>query len=161
MNHRVLQHLHPEQIEVKIWRADELEVCRGLSSERDEMWSYVRSKANPRWLWHAIDHHTGKVLAYVFGRRKDTVFVELKALLEPFGITRYFTDGWGAYERHVEAEQHTVGKANTQKIESKHINLRTRIKRLVRRTICFSKTTTMHDLVIGLFINRYEFGLLI
>jgi insertion element IS1 protein InsB len=103
-------------------------------------------------------HHTGTVLAYVFGRRKDTVFLELKALLEPFGITRYFTDGWGAYERHVEAEQHTVGKAHTQKIESKHINLRTRIKRLVRRTICFSKTTTMHDVVIGLFINRYEFG---
>jgi insertion element IS1 protein InsB len=45
-----------------------------------------------------------------------------------------------------------------QKIESKHINLRTRIKRLVRRTICFSKTEQMHDLVIGLFINRYEFG---
>ena len=75
-----------------------------------------------------------------------------------FGITRYFTDGWGAYQRHLEAEQHTVGKANTQKIESKHINLRTRIKRLVRRTICFSKTEHMHDLVIGLFINRYEFG---
>ncbi len=33
-----------------------------------------------------------------------------------------------------------------------------RIKRLVRRTICFSKTERMHDLVIGLFINRYEFG---
>jgi hypothetical protein len=74
------------------------------------------------------------------------------------GITRYFTDGWGAYARHLEAEPHTVGKANTQKIESKHINLRTRIKRLVRRTICFSKTEHMHDLVIGLFINRYEFG---
>jgi insertion element IS1 protein InsB len=154
----VLKHLPPEGVEVEIWRADELEVRRGLRSERDEMWSYVRRKANPRWLWPAIDHHTGQVLAYVFGRRQDTVFLELKALLEPFGITRYFTDGWGAYERHVEAEQHTVGKANTQKIESKHINLRTRIKRLVRRTICFSKTTTMHDLVIGLFINRYEFG---
>jgi insertion element IS1 protein InsB len=38
------------------------------------------------------------VLAYVFGRRQDTVFIELQALLEPFGITRYFTDGWGAYE---------------------------------------------------------------
>ena len=35
-----------------------------------------------------------------------------------------------AYERHIEAEQHHVGKENTQKIESKHINLRTRIKRL-------------------------------
>jgi insertion element IS1 protein InsB len=158
VNHSVLLHIPPEQVEVEIWRADELEVRRGLSSELDEMWSYVRSKANPRWLWHAIDHHTGQVLAYVFGRRQDTVFLALKALLEPFGITRYFTDGWGAYERHVEAEQHTVGKANTQKIESKHINLRTRIKRLVRRTICFSKTEHMHDLVIGLFVNRYEFG---
>jgi insertion element IS1 protein InsB len=54
-----------------------------------------------------------------------------------------------------------VGKQHTQTIESKHIKLRTRIKRLVRRTICFSKTTTMHDLVIGLFINRYEFGVAI
>ena len=71
MNHRVLQHLNPEQIEVEIWRADALEVRRGLSSELDEMWSYVRSKANPRWLWHAIDHHTGTVLAYVFGRRQE------------------------------------------------------------------------------------------
>src|SRR5438445_13882077 len=36
-----------------------------------------------------------KYLAYVFGRRQDTVFLQLQALLEPFGITRYYTDGWG------------------------------------------------------------------
>ena len=51
----------------------------------------------------------------------------------------------GAYEGPLEAEQHTGGKAHTQKIESKHINMRTRMKRLVRRTICFSKTERMHD----------------
>ena len=95
----------------------------------------------------------------MFGRRKDNVFLRLQQLLEPFGITKFYTDGWGAYERPIEAEKHQVGKENTQQIESKHINLRTRIKRLVRRTICFSKTEQMHDLVIGLFINRYEFGL--
>ena len=67
-------------------------------------------------------------------------------------------DGWCAYERHIDPEQHAVGTANTGKSESKYINLRTRIKRLVRRTICFPKTTTMYDLVIGPFINRYEFG---
>ena len=88
-------------------------------------------------------------------------FSEAQRMLEPFGITRYYTDDWGVYERHIEAEQHKVGKDNTQKIESKHIRLRTRIKRLVRRTICFSKTERMHDLVIGLFINRYEFGQLL
>ena len=159
MNRSVLAVLNPQQGEVEIWRADELEVRCGLSSELDEMWSYVARKSNPRWLWHAIDHHTGTVLAYVFGRRKDDVFLKLKALLEPFGITTFYTDGWGTYERHIDAEKHQVGKENTQKIESKHTNLRTRIKRLVRRTICFSKTEQMHDLVIGLFINRYEFGL--
>ena len=62
------------------------------------------------------------------------------------------------HESETDAEQHQVGKDNTQKIESKHINLRTRIKRLVHRTICFSKTEYMHDPVIGLFIIRYECG---
>ena len=43
MNHGVLAFLHPEQVEVEIWRADELEVRRGLSSELDEMWSFVKT----------------------------------------------------------------------------------------------------------------------
>jgi insertion element IS1 protein InsB len=135
VNQAVLQHLPPEQVAVEICRADELAQRRGLSSELDEMWSFVGKKGEPRWLWHAIDHTSGTVLAYVFGRRQDAVFLQLKALLEPFGIRRFYTDGWGAYERHIDPAQHEVGKANTQKIESKHINLRTRIKRLVRRTI--------------------------
>src|SRR6266436_9791930 len=152
VNTSVLRMLNPAEVAWDLERAGEAE------AEMDEMWSFVRNKGNPRWLWHAIDHHTGQVLAYVFGRRKDEVFLRLQELLEPFGITRYYTDGWGAYERHIDVEQHQVGKENTQKIESKHINLRTRIKRLVRRTLCFSKTEQMHDLVIGLFMNRYEFG---
>ena len=89
----------------------------------------------------------------------DDVFLKLKHLLEPFGIKKFYTDGWGAYERYLDSEQHEVGKANTQKIERKHLTLRTRIKRLVRKTICFSKSEVVHDAVIGLYINRYEFGL--
>lgn len=99
------------------------------------------------------------MLAYVFGRRKDDVFLKLKALLEPFGITRYYTDYYGAYTRHLDATEHQPGKRYTQKIERKHLGLRTRIKRLTRKTICFSKSVEMHDIVIGLCINRYKFGL--
>lgn len=51
--------------------------------------------------------------AYVFGRRCDEVFLQLKALLEPFGIKKYCTDGWGAYERKKPAELHEVGKRKT------------------------------------------------
>ena len=88
VNHELLAILNPEQMEVEILRAQELDQRRGLSSELDDMWSFVERKSNPRWLWHAIDPHTGKVLAYVFGRRQDEVFLKLKTLLEPFGITR-------------------------------------------------------------------------
>jgi insertion element IS1 protein InsB len=143
--------LSPSHVEVVLQRVDEAEV--------DEMWSFVGQKKEPRWLWHAIDHCTGRVLAYVFGRRKDEVFLQLKALLEPFGITRYYTDSWGAYERNLPPAVHSPGKRNTQQIERTHLTLRTRIKRLVRKTICFSKSLELHDIVIGLFINRYEFGL--
>jgi len=106
----------------------------------------------------AIDHASSTILAYVFGRRKDDVFKQLEALLEPFNISRYYTDDWGAYERHLDAGKHQVGKQNTQKIERKNLNLRTWIKRLTRKTICFSKSVLMHDTVIGLLINKVEFG---
>ena len=128
-------------------------------AELDEMWSFVGTKKAPRWLWHAVDHNTGTVLAYVFGRRTDEVFRALQQLLEPFGITRYYTDYWGAYERHLAPGEHCPGKRNTQQIERKHLTLRTRIKRLARKTICFSKSIQMQDIVIGLFVNRYEFGI--
>jgi insertion element IS1 protein InsB len=97
-------------------------------------------------------------LAYVFGRRKDEVFLKLKALLKPFGVKRFYTDHWGAYKRHLDPEEHMPGKHHTQNIERKHLTLRTRIKRLVRKTICFSKSQQIHDIIIGLFVNQYAFG---
>jgi insertion element IS1 protein InsB len=115
--------LNPHEVIVEIQKIEDQE------AELDERWSDVQSKAHPRWLWHAIDHTTGKILAYTLGDHKDEVFLKLRELLAPFGITRCYTDDWGAYKRHLPPEQHTVGKANTQKIERKHLTLWTRIKR--------------------------------
>jgi insertion element IS1 protein InsB len=134
-------------------------VRKVLEAEVDETWSFVGRKRHPRWLWGALDHEQGRILAYVFGRWEDRALRQLKALLEPFGIRRFYTDGWGAYHRHLAPHQHVVGKRATQQLERKHLTQRTRIKRLVRKTICFSRAVQMHDLVIGLFINRFEFGL--
>jgi len=52
-----------------------------------------------------------------------------------------------------------LASCNTQKIERKHLPLGTRIKRLRRKAICVSKSIQMHDIGIGLFIKRDEFGL--
>jgi len=127
-------------------------------AELDEMWSCVGSKQHPRWLWAALDHRSSRIVAYTFGRRVDRVLVKLKALLEPLGIRRFYTDGWGAYRRHLDPHCHVVGKRRTQQLERKHLMLRTWIKRLVRKTICFSRSIARHEIVIGLFINRFEFG---
>jgi insertion element IS1 protein InsB len=90
---------------------------------------------------------------------RDDVFLQRKALLEPFGITRYDTDYWGAYTRHLDATVYSPGKRNTQKIERKHLTLRTRIKQaLGAQNICFSQSIQMHDIVIGVFVNRYALG---
>jgi len=129
-----------------------------LKVEVDEMESYVGKKKYSRWLWHAIDHKTGTILAFVLGRRQDLMFLKLKRLLKPFGITKFYTDNLKTYERHLSKDERQVSKYKMQKIERKHLTLRTRIKRLQRKTICFSKIAPMHDLVIGLYINKYEFG---
>jgi insertion element IS1 protein InsB len=84
VNTALLSTLNPDKVTVDIERAGE--------AGMDEMGSFVGRKTNPRWLWHAMDHRTGEVLAYVFGRRKDEVFLKLKTLLDPFGLTHYYTD---------------------------------------------------------------------
>ena len=154
----MLQSVNQQFLNTAASRALKVYLRRVNESEIDEMWSFVRCKKKPRWLWHAIDHVSGKTLAYVFGPRKDSSFLKLKRLLKPFGIKKYYTDYWGAYTRHIDPKKHFPGKQKTQKIERKHLNLRTRLKRLARKTICFSKSVEMYDTVIGLFINRYEFG---
>jgi insertion element IS1 protein InsB len=63
--------------------------------------------------------------------------LKLQELLAPFGITHFYTDGWGAYRRHLDPSIHTVGKQQTQKIERKHLTFRTRIKRLTKEDHLF------------------------
>ncbi|EKY6781424.1 hypothetical protein QFI23_004809 [Escherichia coli] len=54
------------------------------------------------------------------------------------------TDEWGSYTRELPKEKHLNGKSFTQHIERNNLTLRTRIKRLIRRTICFSHSVALH-----------------
>ena len=47
--------MDPREIRVEIQQVEEAEI--------DEMWSFVEKKSQQRWLWHAIDHRTGVVVA--------------------------------------------------------------------------------------------------
>ena len=123
------------------------------------MWSFVRCKKAQRWLWWVEDAHTGQVVAFAFGRRTHATFRRLLAVLAQAGwaVEQWFTDAWGAYEACLPAEQRQTGKAPMQRLERKHLTLRTRLKRLTRKTICFSKKQFFHDGLITLFIVHFFF----
>ena len=76
MNTALLQHRQPDEQQAVM-------VVRVEAAEMDEMWSFVQSKKQQRWLWHAIDHKTGKVLAYVLATHEDTALKQLQQLERP------------------------------------------------------------------------------
>jgi len=78
-------------------------------------------------------------------------------LLQSFSIAVYHTNDWGSYSRYTPAEMHKIGKDNTWKIERKNLNFRTHLKKLNRKTICFSKSEQIHDNVIGMYIENFYY----
>jgi insertion element IS1 protein InsB len=118
----------------------------------------VQNKKQQRWLWYAIEKKSKKVLAFVFGRRTDETFRVLLDKLSVFHITQYDTDDWQSYSKYLPRDKHTIGKAHTQNIERENLNFRIHLKRLARKTICFSKSIQMHDIIIGLYLNLFCFS---
>ncbi|EGK27922.1 insertion element iso-IS1n protein insB [Shigella flexneri K-218] len=77
--------------------------------------------------------------------------------MTPFCIGMVTSDDWGSYAREVPKEKHLTGKIFTQRIARNNRTLRTRIKRLARKTICFSRSVEIHEKVIGSFIEKHIF----
>lgn len=116
VNHKALEKINKKKavVEVKKVALDEENNESKNSPQRkaevDEMQSFVKRKSNQRWLWHGIDHNSGEILAYVLGTRQDQVFIKLKKLLKPFGISRFYTDGLKTYERKLPPQKRQISK---------------------------------------------------
>jgi len=127
----------------------------GYAVEMDEFWSYVSNKKNQRWTWYAIEKQTGIIISWHNGKRTNQ---DLKILLSQVGeipIKKYFTDHLEFYRTLLPRLKHIPGKDQTWQIERKNLSFRTHLKRLTRRTICYSKSEQIHDNVIGMYIERF------
>ncbi|WP_354007591.1 IS1 family transposase [Endozoicomonas lisbonensis] len=125
-----------------------------LICQMDEQWSYVGNKKNQRWLFYAWEPRYQRVIAHVFGRRTKKTLKKLIKLVKPYKFKFYCTDDWKPYGSELPEDSHVISKKLTQSIERTNLTLRTRLKRLTRRTICFSRSDELHDKVIGEFISR-------
>jgi len=122
--------------------------------EMDEFWSFVGEKGNQRWTWYGFDRERKRVVAYVNGRRTDANCRALYEKVKRAKVGTFHTDRWASYPKVLPARKHQIGKAGTLNIERRNLTFRTRVKRLQRRTICFSKSAVMHDAVMKLHIHH-------
>ena len=116
------------------------------------------SKANARWLWYLVERRSGVIVAWESGSREDAVLKRLLLKVEHLPLRQSYTDGLAAYARHLTCRyEHRVESGQTWRIERRNLNLRTHLKRLSRKTLCFSRSEVVHDNVIGMYIERYYY----
>jgi len=120
--------------------------------EIDEQWSFVGKKKNQKWLWYGFDRKSKEVIAYQLGKRTDESFKKLWDKLSNYKISTFYTDNWASYSKIIPKNKHIISKRETVHIERNNLNLRTHIKRLSRRTICFSKAEDMHENLIKIYL---------
>jgi insertion element IS1 protein InsB len=62
--------------------------------------SFYHDKGHQIWLWRAIDHETGDVIAFSFGTKEHKNLGRLLELFEPLNIGKACNDGnYAYYER--------------------------------------------------------------
>ncbi|RBW55197.1 IS1 family transposase [Tenacibaculum sp. E3R01] len=111
----------------------------GCKFEVDEMWSFIGSKKNVIWITYVLERETKSIIDFYVGRKsKETIrpLIYKVLLLQP---NRIYTDRLNIYPSLIPTEIHRRFQYCTNKIERMNLNLRTDIKRLIRKTICFSK----------------------
>lgn len=111
----------------------------GCQFEVDELWSFIGNKTNATWITYAIERETKTVIDFFVGRKtKENIkpLIDKVLLLNP---KRIYTDRLNIYPKLIPKTIHKVFRFCTNKIERMNLTLRTHIKRLSRRTICFSR----------------------
>lgn len=122
--------------------------------EIDEFWSFIKDKSQQCWCWYGLNRATMRIAAYVLGRRTDASCQKLSDKLAGCAVENFDTDDWQSSAKTLPAERHTISKAVSLNIERHNLNFRRHLKRLHRRTICFSKSSEMHAAVIKLYVNH-------
>ncbi len=111
----------------------------GCKFEVDELWSFIGNKDRVTWVTYAIERNTRQVIDFFVGAKsKESIrpLIEGLLLLDP---KRIYTDRLNIYPSLIPKEIHKRFQYCTNRIERMNLTLRTHIKRLSRRTICFSK----------------------
>ncbi|ADQ82754.1 IS1 family transposase [Riemerella anatipestifer] len=126
-------------------------IAYGKEYEVDEICSYVRHKGNKIWITYAMERDSGNVVSFSIGRRTKTTLSKVITTLLYSRPKRIYTDGLHHYRYLIPQNIHKVSRYGTNKIERLNLTLRTKLRRLNRRTICFSKSLCMFMAIMKIY----------
>ncbi len=118
-------------------------VAIGKEYELDELRTYIITKCTPCWIVYAIRKDTREVVDFTVGNRTSNT---LRSITEPLilsSVAKIYTDKLPHYKSLIPKGIHKITPYGTNHIERKNLTLRTHLKRLSRRTICFSRSAAM------------------
>ena len=118
----------------------------------DEQWSYVGRKQRKVWMIYAYSAEDDEILGFTMGKRSQRTVSNLLVKLKALEIDWFVTDNWEAFKAVLPVQKHLIGKQFTKAIEGVNTWFRTRLRRLVRRTVCFSKKLIYHYSIIKMAI---------
>ena len=136
---------------------------KGDVLELDELWSFVGSKLNARWVWIALCRQTRQIVACFVGDRSADSARALRQRIPPdYRCRATRSDLLLAYDEVFPRRTHRLcgkGQGETCYVERWNCTLRQRLGRFVRRTLSFSKAERMHTVALRLFVHHYNLSL--
>lgn len=111
----------------------------GCSFEVDELWTFVGNKNQVAWLMYAIERKLGLVIDFHLGRKSKETIAPLLDKILSLNPQNIYTDKLNIYPSLIPRAIHRFRKYCTNKIERMNLTLRTHVKLLSRKTICFSR----------------------
>jgi len=111
--------------------------------EVDELRTFIGNKQNQYWIAYALNRSNGEVMDFIVGKRSRCTLKVLVNTLLLSGVRKIWTDRLNIYRALIPMEIHEDKKYGTNRIERKNLSIRTHIKRLSRRTICFGRSRIM------------------
>jgi len=127
------------------------------------MWSFVLEQWQKRWSWTAMCRRTRQITAYAIGdRSQKTCQLLWERIPASYKDCRSFSDRWDAYQLVFPRDTHQCigeGERQTNHMERWYNRLRQSNARFVRKTLSFSKSDRMHEIVTRLFIIKHNLSL--
>ena len=119
--------------------------------EMDELCTYVRNKDNRIWIAYSIRKDTREVIDFKVGKRTNKTLRSVVNTLLLSDAKRIYTDKLKQYRSLLPSKIHKTTQYGTNHIERMNVNLRTHLKRLSRKTICYSKSLVMLNACLMLY----------